>query len=359
MPAQPTPSTEVSIIPSVADAPAPTSPGNTLAATSRADVVGILVASSGFLGGGLLLVDLGCVAQGTGCASQVLSLTHGQASDVFADVSPTGTTVAFASDRQSTDQQLGLYTVRIDGAGIRRLTREDGFFVRPTWSPDGTKLAFQVSRGGRSSIGVIATDGGGVTLLPQVAGDMFFPAWSPDGEEIAFLTSDDYPHATSLGLYIADVHTGITRRVGTTADTFQGPPVWSPNGQAILIGTNADGKEGLAVVRTDSSVTTPVGGPDTSAYGWSPDANWILSSYSKDGTWRLRVRSLDGDRAFVIADALPSAPIAIWSPDGKFIAYDSDIDGSSQVYIASPDGSWSEKLTQADTDLYLNDVWTP
>ena len=74
-----------------------------------------------------------------------------------------------------------------DGSGVRLLGKGGA----PTWSPDGTRLAFQVPGSG-GSIYVMNADGSGRTLLvapgfrsPDDA--LRTPVWSPDGQSVAFV----------------------------------------------------------------------------------------------------------------------------------------------------------------------------
>jgi serine/threonine-protein kinase len=73
------------------------------------------------------------------------------------DVSPDGRTVAFNDN--TADDKADVYTVGIDGSGLKRLTDDSGSDQDPVWSPDGTKLAFSSDRGGFPEIYVMGSDG--------------------------------------------------------------------------------------------------------------------------------------------------------------------------------------------------------
>ena len=74
------------------------------------------------------------------------------------------------------------------GGNVRRLTRDASIDARPSWSPDGRRIAFQSDRDGSFEIHVMDADGSNVTQLTH--GDSAVasqaPAWSPDGKRILF-----------------------------------------------------------------------------------------------------------------------------------------------------------------------------
>ena len=93
--------------------------------------------------------------------------------------SPDGTKIAFVSSR---DGNREIYVMNVDSTGkIEHLTRG----ISPCWSPDGTKIAFEAYHN-RMQIYVVNADGTGKSKL-LVNG--YSPSWSPDGTKIAFLRS--------------------------------------------------------------------------------------------------------------------------------------------------------------------------
>jgi Tol biopolymer transport system component len=122
-------------------------------------------------------------ADGTGL-TQVTNNTS--IDDTDPDWSPDGTELAFASARDDPNPTtcepfcvFEVYTMNADGTGVTRLTHSPASGANPTWSPDGTRIAFYTARDGRLEIYTMNPDGSGQTRVTNVAGDNFDPTWQP------------------------------------------------------------------------------------------------------------------------------------------------------------------------------------
>jgi len=154
--------------------------------------------------------------------------------DGGAQWSPDGKLIAFWSDRLEGARHIrGLYVMRADGRGRRRLTPRDLVaprdFDAPSWSSDGRMLAFSGERGSRRGIWVVRRDG---TRLRLVAGKGVRPVWSPRGNRIVF---------SDLGrIYVVPARGGAVRRL--TRGPYDSDAAWSPDGGTIaFIRSDANG----------------------------------------------------------------------------------------------------------------------
>jgi Tol biopolymer transport system component len=108
--------------------------------------------------------------------------------------SPDGTRIAWEGDRGTGTGGADLFVSDATGAHRRRLTSDPGQVGTMSWSPDGTRIVF--ANGG--AIDVIGADGTGRRTLFRCDGACLaaaFPVWSPDGTQIVFSSS----YRTSAG----------------------------------------------------------------------------------------------------------------------------------------------------------------
>jgi Tol biopolymer transport system component len=260
--------------------------------------------------------------------------------------SPDGTTLAFESGAGPGDSDLYAYGTAT--GEIRRLTRHAGLDAYPAWSPDGSWIAWTASRAGRFAIWIMRADGHGARRLTSGRTDVH-PAWSPDGRAIAFFDAA----SRSLDLVRAD-GTGRRRIGGARAFDVSTAPAWSPDGRRLAV-AGADGA--LYVAATDRRAPRRLtrGRPRTIAWrpAWSPRGGQIafidLADTALDiadaGTARIRVLARR-------SDAL-STPA--WSPDGRHLAF---ADARAHLVTIASDGRGRRVLTHG-ISADANPAWRP
>jgi len=164
--------------------------------------------------------------------------------------SPDGRTIAFVDEER-------LFAIPAAGGARRRLGRrkvdEDG---APSWSPDSRRLVYVASAGKnfRQDLFTIGADGSGDRRLVHRISDFQNPSWSPEGSLIAF--TRELPHSVVAVYTVRPNGTGLRRISVSAGGESSDAPAWSADGGALMY-TRARYRESED---TDIFVTRPGSG---------------------------------------------------------------------------------------------------
>ncbi|MCD4686925.1 MAG: hypothetical protein K8S97_13425 [Anaerolineae bacterium] len=138
--------------------------------------------------------------------------------------SPDGRRIVFASDRSGSSH---VYVILAEGGTAQKLT-DDGYDMQPVWSLDGTQIMFISERDTNLSTGqfdyyVMNADGTELHMLAEDEVFMGDPTYSPDGTQIAYMSNETgFWH-----IYVMDADGSNVQQVteGETNNVF---PAWRP-----------------------------------------------------------------------------------------------------------------------------------
>jgi TolB protein len=186
-----------------------------------------------------------CVVNADG--SGFRQLTRHRGFSIAPAWSPDGGRIVYATTAGA--EHLRLYVMNADGSGKRRLTRnrQGTDYADPQWSPDGDTIALAILKSGEtrrsfdSSIALIDADGGNLRRLTRRRGaDELNPNWSPDGTRIAFEVNRLFDvRQSDIWLMNAD---GSGKRRITATRVYETYPVFSPDGTRIAFASDRDNR---------------------------------------------------------------------------------------------------------------------
>lgn len=159
-----------------------------------------------------------------------LYLINGSDTGVVATTfSPDGSTMlATVRDQRTTT----IYRMRLDNEEAEAITVGDHFDFDPTYSPDGSLIAFcRRSRKRISHLHVMNADGSNVRQLTDGRREDFTPQFSPDGTRIVF---PSYRLRKQADLFVVDLESGVERQLTNETGTHDVAPVFLPDGNTIL-----------------------------------------------------------------------------------------------------------------------------
>ena len=346
---------------------------------------------------------------------QTVNLTEGSADEESDPAfSPDGKSIAFGSS------QSGIAIVSREGGALRRLTRDGG---SPAWTPDGRFIIYVAEittpSDFRSGVGEgWKVDTATGETLRITGGDFHQPAVSPNGLRIAYsgrtVDRRNRRRVTSAREHIWTMPLNGGEPMRITSDAAaESSPMWSEDGRFLYYVSARTGSSAIWRIRIDERtgfvrsgpviVPTPFTQPvhltrsaDGRRFAWSDakpiqramridldtdarrtrgtpveimpgEVNWEAAEPSPDEshvvlsapTGHLYVGRAGDSNARPLTDEQGFDRRARWSPDGQWIAFQSNRGGSYGIWFANRDGQGLRLLPWSGSGDLLYPVWSP
>lgn len=269
-------------------------------------------------------------------------------------ISPDGDRVAFIRDgRFSTDIVLAS---AIDGKMLRKLVegeRSSDFeslrylYTSLGWSPDGHRIAFPSKKGGEDVLNILDVERGKVLESLSFRFDaLYSPSFHPGGDKIVFSAI----RGGKSDLWMTELSTG--RLIRMTDDPYLvRDPQWSPDGRRIAFvtdrGPDTDldnlvfGKPKIAIleVETGEIEVLPYQSGKNIAPQWGPTGDHLAFVSDRDGISNLYVQDLRDGRIFRLTNLITgvtglveSSPPFSWSRNGERIVFTTFMGSGWELY---------------------------
>jgi serine/threonine-protein kinase len=277
------------------------------------------------------------------------------------DASPSGTLVY-----ENGESDAGLVTLQWleEGGKTRPLLAKPRNYGRPSFSPDGRRLALEILDGSNRDIWVQDLERDTATRL-TFGGNAVGPMWTPDGRSIVFQDPEGLSWTRADG---GGQSQPLLRTTGTAW-----PWSFAPDGKRLAYFELGKASYGLWIVPIEGdSAALRVGKPeallqtsfDERCPTFSPDGRWLAYTSNESGQYEIYVRAFpeaaSGGGKWQISSGSGTYPM--WSRSGRQLFFET-LDNRAMVaaytvqgnsFVADKPRTWSERQISDTTNSSRN-----
>ena len=268
---------------------------------------------------------------------------HKIADDIYEKL--TGSRGAFATRVAYVNENRGGRDYRLeiadaDGEAVQVAVRSNEPIISPSWSPDGSKVAYVSFEQKKPVIYVQDLVTGGRKVVVNQKGSNSAPSWSPDGSKLAVALSKD----GHTQVYSVNADGSGLRRL-SNSNGIDTEPQYSADGQTIYFTSDRSG--GPQIYKMSAAGGNAQRVTFNGNYNISPRVSSdgkTLAWISQRGGFDLYAMNLASGQELKLAD---SATEPSFSPNGKYIMYATKTGGRTSLAVVSVDGRVKQRLTPA------------
>jgi dipeptidyl aminopeptidase/acylaminoacyl peptidase len=278
------------------------------------------------------------------------------------DVSPDGQWLAYSANK---GDQWTVYVRDLKNKREKVLVKSDQSVLNPEFSPDGQWIAVQIDFEGDENfnIYIVRAKGGVARKLTDTSADSAFPRWSPDGTKIAFISNRVQDRENIFVMEVA----GDEAKQLTYLDDIVNEIAWRPDGRSVAFSAGFGIGDWVGIVDLDRNMEKLVAFPNSENYiagdmgrpePWSPDGKELAFASNIHDSLDIGILDLDTREVRWLVTNRWDKTMPLWSHDGRRIGYLENHHGNIELRTVAPSGNRTQRTSPSE-GAASHAVWHP